>query len=503
MHLRSLARASIAALALVGCVPSLAVVGGVVGGPLPQGLTTRIPFGSAGTLHIVIPHGYRSGKGASLTAVLWNDGAEDLPLRSSDYFGVRTSRGRIARLETDQAWPARLPSNRFLRMTWRAKKGIDVPDGVPIFHCAALGADHGVDTKVEMPRRVLEAAPAYPLDLRQVTGSKGGHFVAVVGEDGSVERVLDPAEPTDDMALTFRTAVHDALAGSRFEPARVEGQPRRTVSDEYYSIRGANALRASFSLPPDAMVKRLREYLSSRFRPVLELPDRDGYFVVFETKPDQSSTVRATVVRTGSIPGGSGSWLAVATEEVSMHVGDNLCRCVVAGRPVGGEEGFLTAFEKEIGTRSTLVVALGGGLLPSGYAESPETSGRASDLILERAAAILEGSYRTAEAPDFEPVPADESIADLKGEVVAPQLVVKKSPSYPEFARRARVTGKVIVQAVIDKKGRVVDPTVLRGHPILDQAAIDAVCCWRYRPATLRGKPVAVYFTVVVSFTLR
>jgi protein TonB len=70
------------------------------------------------------------------------------------------------------------------------------------------------------------------------------------------------------------------------------------------------------------------------------------------------------------------------------------------------------------------------------------------------------------------------------------------------MARRARVTGKVILQAVINERGDVVDVKVLKSHPLLDDSAISAVKRWKYKPATLEGKPVAVYFTVVVNFTL-
>jgi protein TonB len=65
------------------------------------------------------------------------------------------------------------------------------------------------------------------------------------------------------------------------------------------------------------------------------------------------------------------------------------------------------------------------------------------------------------------------------------------------------VQGIVIVQATIGVDGAVVDATVLRSVPLLDQAAVDAVRQWRYTPTSLNGKPVAVVMTVTVNFQLR
>lgn len=110
--------------------------------------------------------------------------------------------------------------------------------------------------------------------------------------------------------------------------------------------------------------------------------------------------------------------------------------------------------------------------------------------------------------PELDPntgLPTREPIA-VVGNVVAPKLIKKVQPIYPEEARLARVQGRVIAQAVIDEEGAVRDVSLLRGvtsvASMVDDAAMDAVRQWRYEPATLEGRPVKVYFTVVVSFTL-
>ncbi|MFN2385134.1 MAG: TonB family protein [Thermoanaerobaculia bacterium] len=89
------------------------------------------------------------------------------------------------------------------------------------------------------------------------------------------------------------------------------------------------------------------------------------------------------------------------------------------------------------------------------------------------------------------------------GEVKAPQLTNKVEPSYPEAARKARMEGVVILEAIITASGSVEDVRVLKSvNPLLDSAAQRAVQQWRYRPATLNGRAVRVYLTVTVTFNL-
>ena len=90
------------------------------------------------------------------------------------------------------------------------------------------------------------------------------------------------------------------------------------------------------------------------------------------------------------------------------------------------------------------------------------------------------------------------------GDVLPPEKINAPQPQYTEIARKARIQGVVIVQAIIDKQGNVTNVKVLKGLPMgLDQAAADAIKSWSFKPATLNGKPVAVYYTLTVNFTLQ
>ncbi|MFQ5524740.1 MAG: energy transducer TonB [Thermoanaerobaculia bacterium] len=90
------------------------------------------------------------------------------------------------------------------------------------------------------------------------------------------------------------------------------------------------------------------------------------------------------------------------------------------------------------------------------------------------------------------------------GDVKPPKKTFFPSPQYTEIARKARITGVVIVEAIINKQGNVTNVKVLKGLPMgLDQAAADAVARWKFEPATLNGKPVAVIYNLTVNFQLQ
>jgi TonB family protein len=88
------------------------------------------------------------------------------------------------------------------------------------------------------------------------------------------------------------------------------------------------------------------------------------------------------------------------------------------------------------------------------------------------------------------------------GNVQATKLIHRVEPIYPDEAKSARVSGVVIMQVLIDEVGNVTDVKVLRGNPLLDSAAIEAVRQWRYSPSFLNGEPVSVIAAVTVIFSL-
>jgi len=98
----------------------------------------------------------------------------------------------------------------------------------------------------------------------------------------------------------------------------------------------------------------------------------------------------------------------------------------------------------------------------------------------------------------------DDPPIPVGGAVIRPVIIDRVEPQYTEMARRARLEGTVIVQAVIDEAGNVLDVKVLKRLPMgLDQSAVDAVSRWRFKPATLYGRPVKVFYSLTVNFRVQ
>jgi protein TonB len=116
------------------------------------------------------------------------------------------------------------------------------------------------------------------------------------------------------------------------------------------------------------------------------------------------------------------------------------------------------------------------------------------------------GGLGVAATPiEMPPLPPPHPAGPVRaGELlVAPRKLIDVRPVYPEIARSARVEGTVILEAVLDRRGRVNQVRVTKASPLLDQAAVDAVRQWQYSPSTLHGQPVEVLMTITVTFTLQ
>jgi len=95
-----------------------------------------------------------------------------------------------------------------------------------------------------------------------------------------------------------------------------------------------------------------------------------------------------------------------------------------------------------------------------------------------------------------------KTTAHLPSSVAAGLLLRKVIPPYPALAKETHTGGTVVLAATISKEGTIINLRVVSGPPMLQQAALDAVSQWRYRPYLLNGEPVDVETTVNVIFTL-
>lgn len=85
-----------------------------------------------------------------------------------------------------------------------------------------------------------------------------------------------------------------------------------------------------------------------------------------------------------------------------------------------------------------------------------------------------------------------------------PEPISMVKPKYPELAQEAQIEGRVILNVLIDENGDVKKAIIIKGVPNtgLDEAAIEAVKQWKYKPALQRGKPVKVWVAQTIKFEL-
>jgi periplasmic protein TonB len=98
--------------------------------------------------------------------------------------------------------------------------------------------------------------------------------------------------------------------------------------------------------------------------------------------------------------------------------------------------------------------------------------------------------------------PRAPSSLNVSSGVMAGNLLTKTLPQYPAIPKAAHIQGIVVLQATISKSGSIQNLRVISGPPMLQQAAMDAVRSWRYKPYLLNGEPVEVETTINVVFNL-
>ena len=222
----------------------------------------------------------------------------------------------------------------------------------------------------------------------------------------------------------------------------------------------------------------------------------------------EDSTPRQATARRSAWP------LAIS---VLVHVGA-IAALVVAGArgpaPNAGERPIDILFLR------AARAATGAAEAPAAAAASPaeRQAARARQAMLDRLVqptgipgtepAGAPDSRRTPESAGAE-APGGEADLPVEagGGVVSPVLIESSGvkPDYPEVALRAGLEGLVVLEAIVDERGRVGhDIKVVRrlGHGF-DEAAVAAVRQWRFRPATRNGKPVKVRRIFPILFRLQ
>jgi protein TonB len=99
-----------------------------------------------------------------------------------------------------------------------------------------------------------------------------------------------------------------------------------------------------------------------------------------------------------------------------------------------------------------------------------------------------------------EPKAEARTKGSVSGGVLNSKALSLPLPVYPASARSAGASGKVVVEVTINEEGKVVEARAVSGHPMLQQAAVQAARLARFKPAMLSGQPVKVTGTISYTF---
>ncbi|MDQ6678407.1 MAG: energy transducer TonB [Acidobacteriota bacterium] len=109
--------------------------------------------------------------------------------------------------------------------------------------------------------------------------------------------------------------------------------------------------------------------------------------------------------------------------------------------------------------------------------------------------AVLRNAANGLSAPDTSSIRVGGRVADAN-------ILLRIQPQYPPLARQARIQGTVRFNVVIGQDGHLQNLQLVSGHPLLVQAAQEALTQWTYKPTLLNGNPVPVITTVDINFSL-
>jgi protein TonB len=134
---------------------------------------------------------------------------------------------------------------------------------------------------------------------------------------------------------------------------------------------------------------------------------------------------------------------------------------------------------------------------------TPEEAGVAEEGAAGGVAGGVPGGVVGGVIGGIPAAPAPIDPIRVGGGIKEPAKLKHVSPVYPDIAVRANVHGNVVLECTVSPLGRVTSVTIVKGIPLLDKAAIEAVKQWVYTPTLKDGIPVPVILTVTVQFGLK
>jgi protein TonB len=114
---------------------------------------------------------------------------------------------------------------------------------------------------------------------------------------------------------------------------------------------------------------------------------------------------------------------------------------------------------------------------------------------------LLGGALRGVPPPGAPLSAGPKAPLRVGGKVKPPRLLFGPDPDYPILARQARLSGIVVIEAVIDEHGNVAGMRVISGHPLLVRSALTAVSRRKYEPTVLDGEPIPIDLRLEITFS--
>ena len=481
----------------------------------PGGLTGTSTWGEGGAVRLLVPR-VEFDEHDVMRVVVINEGNQEIALRRTDSWKASAGDSEptaLAILEESKGCAALkgqealvVPAHRSETVCFSAKPIA----GRTLTALAYQGATGELVARhaYTPPEVRLEVPVAYP-PAAKVTDTQSGSVTlsAFVAPDGHVEGIeLRGADPQE---AALAAAAREALAQWVFEPATEDGVAQRWLHAVTFRFGAWRAAAATFARPAAELEPAVLGILRKSFPDVAVLSG--GSIAVFDRSKTKAGVTAAQGfrVRVGSDPADAGrSWVSASASMISTPADPERCGCTWWD-PIEREasqliERIARALDADVDIRTYF--AKRRGHTPSGLPE-PDVDAEAWEfrdylrnellrVVGQDNPACLERASHEAETP---PITATSDTSD----VVQPRLVKKTTPAYPERARESKLKGRVILQAFIDKEGRIGDIEVLRtSDPIFDSSARDAVCGWRYTPGQRGGQPVSINFTIVIEYEI-
>lgn len=478
-------------------------------------LSGRITWGTGGALRLVLAGNQRrrSANGEGLQVEILNVGTEEFTVQRDDAWGIVTQRGEQIVLRPRDRRRIRILSHESATVDLSAPDGSEGEIAALTYRSAGLEREVQIATPYTPPSPRLVAPAVYDLDLLPLEQSI--EVSAWVAADGRVEAVFGPSKGRSRLVEAARHALEQWV----LSPAMDDGVPSPALYKTTFHFGQPLASRAVFPIPAGELEARLSKILAASFPIVVPLPSVQGFVVAARPKEDVGLLVSVPVflIRIGEEPGTGRTWVAVRQKTRVKKAQGSPCDCAWWSGEGQGTVGLLRWMAKQLDVATTGESALTCAhppaaqiAIPSGLVEPPGAGAWKLGTIASFLDESLDSDFVAAttkfplgESEILHGPPSGEPLL-IMGDVIAPRLLQKVKPQFPERLRVERGGGRVILQAVIDPQGNVRDVDVLQAtHRDCEEAAVEAVCCWKYAPATLEGRPVAVYLTVVVEFSIQ